>query len=369
MSEFFAGVPWQHLAARLLKNSLGLRRGQNVIINTWTHTLRAAETIAVEARRLGIRPFLLHMTESAFYEAQAVASPRDANALSEAEWASVAAADGYIFIPPDIEDLRRRDRLPAAHRRALEQSREDWHRVLVRHRVPSVYLIGATTTEAMAREFGVNLHSWRQETLRACAIPSSRLRREANLIAQRLIRGRRITLTHPNGTRLELGLAGRTPHIDDGAVDTGESGGGGLATIFPGGYLSVALDEKVAEGVFVANRPSRSRHGPILGMRWTFRNGRLAGYDAKAGRAIFEHAYGHGGRERDRPAVLEIGLNPATHDFPLAEDQEQGVVTVEIGHNDDFGGRTRGTFRQFAMIRGADLSVDDRLLLRAGRRI
>jgi leucyl aminopeptidase (aminopeptidase T) len=369
MSDFFAGVPWQHLAARVLKKSLGLRRGQNVIINTWTHTLRAAETIAVEARRLGIRPLLLHMTESAFFEAQSVASPRDANALGEAERSSVAAADGYIFLPPNIENLRRRDRLPEANRRALEQSQYDWHRILVRHRVPSVYLIAATTTEDMAREFGVNLLRWREETLRACAIPSSRLRREANLIAQRLMQGRRVEVTHPNGTQLELGLAGRRPHIDDGKVDTGESGGGGLGTIVPGGFLSVAVDEKVAEGLFVANRPSRSRHGSILGMRWTFRNGRLAGYDAKAGRSIFERAYGHGGRERDRPAVLEIGLNPATHDFPLAEDQEQGVVTIEIGHNEDFGGRTRGTFRQFAMLRGADLSIDDRPLLRAGRRV
>lgn len=78
-------------------------------------------------------------------------------------------------------------------------------------------------------------------------------------------------------------------------------------------------------------------------------------------------SYRKAGRERNRPAALGIGLNPELHDFPRVEDQELGVVAVEIGRNDDLGGRTRGSYRQFALLRGADLFVDDRQLLRAGR--
>ena len=109
--------------------------------------------------------------------------------------------------------------------------------------------------------------------------------------------------------------------------------------------------------------------GLMSNLQWTFRNGRLAHHEIGRGKTLFDDSYRTAGREKDRPGVLLIGLNPEIRDFPLAEDQESGVVTVEIGHNEDFGGRTRGTFRSFATLRGADLYVDDELLLRRGRRI
>ena len=46
----FGGPPWHELASTVLQRSLGLRSGQSVIIETWTHTLRAAEILSVEAR-------------------------------------------------------------------------------------------------------------------------------------------------------------------------------------------------------------------------------------------------------------------------------------------------------------------------------
>ncbi|MGC2288821.1 MAG: hypothetical protein WA688_03070 [Thermoplasmata archaeon] len=364
----FEGADWKRLASSVLKSSLGLRRGQSVIIDTWSHTLHAAEILAVEARRLGIRPIILHLTEWAFYEAQKAASAWNANALSTVELAAVAACDGYVVLPASLVDFRRWDRLPLANRRAYERRRTEWNRALMRNSVRSVYWFASSVTASAAREFGVDLTRWRRENLRACAVSPSLFRREAKPIARRLLRGRRVTITHPNGTYLELGLSGRRAIIDDGVVDRSDLAAGRMGTTVPGGFMSVALDERTADGTYISNRPTRSRGGVIQGIHWTFRKGRLDRYEVDDGGALYDSTYRTAGRERNRPAVLEIGLNPEIRDFPLAEDQERGVLTLDIGHNEDLGGRTGGSYRQFAGLRGADLFIDDEPILRGGRK-
>jgi leucyl aminopeptidase (aminopeptidase T) len=363
----FVGPGWRQVASTVLKRSLGLHSGQSVIISTPSHSLRAAEVLLVEARRAGIRPVILHTPEWSFFESQRAASPSNANAMSRIEAAAAAAADGYIRLMSTPEDERMRARLPRAHHLAYERWVQSWSDTFLAHSIRAVLLLAMSVTRSVAQQYGVNYRRCQREALRAAAVDPRVLRSEARRFTGPFQRGRRVTITHPNGTHLELGLAGRRAFVDDGVVDEHDVVSGHLGTVVPGGYLTLAVDESVAEGTFVSNRPTRDRIGVITGLRWTFQNGRLVRYEAREGSRLFVESYRKAGRERDRPAVLEVGLNPELRDLPHAEDQEKGVLTLEIGHNEDFGGRTQGTFRKYAILRGADLFVDDRPLLRAGR--
>jgi leucyl aminopeptidase (aminopeptidase T) len=362
----FKGTEWHRVASTVLKRSLGLRPGQSVIISTSTHTLEAAEILVVEARRAGIRPMILYTPERAFFESQRLSTPTNANSMGRAEEAAAAASDGYIRLMPAPDEERRRSQLPLAKQRAYGRRVQEWSRVLLSHSVPAVLLLGMSVTREAARQYGVSYRVCQREILRGMAVNPRILRREARRLAGPLQRGRRLTITHRNGTHLVLGLTGRRPFVDDGVVDERDQVTGRLGTVVPGGYMTVAVDEQVAEGTFVSNRPTRDREGDITGIRWTFQNGRLVRYSAAGGQRLFAGAYRKGGRERDRPAIFEIGLNPEIHTVPHAEDQEKGVLTLEIGHNEDFGGRTRGSFRAYAILKGADLSIDDRPVLRSG---
>jgi leucyl aminopeptidase (aminopeptidase T) len=358
---------WRKVATAVLKRSLGLHRGESVIIETETPTLTIADVLVVEARRLGIRPMILYNSESFFVEALKVANPADAIALSHAERAAVAACDGYIHLPHSTELLRRRAALPRRQRAAIEQRRLELNRLLVRHSVPSVNLIAAAATTEEANHFGVDLEAWRREGYKASSVSPSVMLRTGRTLGRQLRRGRRVTISHRNGTRLELGLAGRAPFIDDGRIDPHDLTSGAIWTVVPGGFMGLALDERVAEGRFISNLPHHFAGNVIDGITWTFRNGRLARYEVATGSAIFDKAYRAAHRGRDRPGVLYIGLNPEIHTLPMAEDQSLGTVSVGIGYNQDLGGRTQGTFRQYAILRDADLLIDDRLVLHAGR--
>ena len=331
------------------------------------YALGFAEIVAAEARHRGARPVIFYDPEAALYGAHQGTEASDWSALAQAEVAAVAASDGYVLFPATPEDRERRERLPRAHREAVERRAQEWSQVLVRNSVPSVLMLAATATESAAVQYGVNLPAWRRECFRAGLVDPRDLQRAARPLQRALHRGRRVTISHPNGTHLELKLAGRTPVVDDGRVDAHDLAAGRVWTTIPSGFLLVAVDENTAEGRFLSNRPSRHRRGVIEGMSWTFRDGRLREVEIDTGRTIFESSYRRGGPGRSRPALLSIGLNSEIRDFPLAEDQERGVVTLYIGGNDDLGGTTHGPFRDYALLRGATVSVDGQPIVRSGK--
>ncbi len=357
----------RRVARHVLRESLHLRRGASVLIETLPYSSSLAETIAFEAKELGLRATTVLLPSWAFSDPEHHGKATLKSEVGPIDAAGAGVSDGYIFLAPSLDDLVRRDRLPSRLRRAHHRQRQAWHRALRENNVPSVHLLLASVTPGAARRLGVRFSLWRKEAIAASLVPASQIKRRARAVASRLERGRRLTIRHPNGTRLELGLFGAPPILDDGAVDSRDLAHGRVGATVPGGFLAVPLDATVAEGRMLSNRPYRYRIGWVAGSRWTFHKGALVSHSVRKGRSFFEGSYARGGPERTKPALLTIGLNPAIRNYPFAEDLEEGVVTIHIGHNDDFGGKTRGVFRQVALLRGASMEIDGTPVLRRGR--
>jgi leucyl aminopeptidase (aminopeptidase T) len=354
------------LARWILTKSLRLGRGTSVVIETWRDQLDFAEEIAIQARLLGIRPMITYEGERAMFEAQERATVADGVAISSADLAAVAAADGYVVLPGP-SDIKRWREIPAARRTAYDRWLGTWNQVLREHSVRCAYIHYGGATPRTAEYFGVDLEEWRAEAREATEVDPAIFRRGARRIVNRLSNGHRLTITHENGTHLDLGLVGRAPRVEDGSIDAGDLRAGEYWTVLPGGYLIVPLNPRLAEGRFIATRPARHRSGNNPGIRWEFHAGRLISYESDDPTGWFQNAYEGAGKERDKPALLSIGLNPKLHEAPLLEDQARGVVTMYIGRNQDFGGRTPGMFRDYALIEGADLTVDGKPIVTAGR--
>jgi leucyl aminopeptidase (aminopeptidase T) len=353
------------LITSVLTRSLRLRRGENVIIEVWSHAVPLAEEFVVQARRLGIRPMVIYEGERAFFDSQRLARTADAAAISAPELAALAAADGYVFLPGPA-DQRHAAELPAARKAALDRWLATWNHVLRDRSVRACYAYFAAPTEEAARHYEVDLGTWRREAREASEVDPAVFRRGARKLAARLRAGRRVSITHPNGTDLEVGLTGRTPWVEDGVVDEDDLRAGQNWTVMPAGLAIVPLDARTAEGRFRANRPSTHRRAINSDIVWSFRSGRLVSYESVDPTGVFAESYRTAGKERERTAMLSIGLNPKIHDLPLQNDQRRGTVTLYIGRNDDFGGRTRGAFRDYALLDGADVSVDGHAIVRAG---
>lgn len=191
---------------------------------------------------------------------------------------------------------------------------------------------------------------------------------DSRRLQKALERGHTARIRHPNGTDLTLALAGRKALIDLGWVTAASRRArfGTMASV-PDGCVYVAIDESTADGTLVSNRMSNLFGEPVRGGRWTFRGGRLVGQSYAAGAASVREAYAKGGKGRDRPGMLEVGLNPSISISPGLEEGERGAVTAFVGTNTGYGGRTRSNFIAHLTVAGAELSIDGRTVVRGGR--
>ncbi len=360
----------RRLAQNVLERSLRLARGENVLIETWSATLDWAESFALEARRLGARPLLILEDEETFWRSVREARAADVGRVGGHEWAALKAADAHVFLYGPL-DTAREEALPISVKRRIEADDHEWFRLVEKRGIRCVRFDLGRTSELSAERFGVDVAAWRKELIDAASVDPRELQKEGLRVARILRHGHEATITHPNGTELTLRLAGRTPRVDDGVIDDADLRAGNVVTVVPSGVTSVTVDERVAEGTFVANvmgvMYDSGRQAAIAGGNWTFRNGRLSEYSFTQGGEEYRRAFTKLGPGKDRPGLLSVGLNPRTTSIPLLFDQERGVITLAVGRNSYLGGKTKMPhLTAYQAVRGATLRVDGETVVEAG---
>jgi leucyl aminopeptidase (aminopeptidase T) len=356
------------LARSVLKNSLGLKKGETVTIETWTRALPWVDAFIVEARQIGAHPMVLYDSDEAFWKNIAEGRAKNIGEIGAQELAALKETNAYVYFWGPA-DRTRWHKLSDATLKAVSAYEEEWFKIAKERGMRWCRVELGRATEQLAKEYGLSYNSWMKELLEASTLPPAQMVREGRKIAEKFENGRDVLITHSNGTRLELRLKGKKPSVDDGVVDEADVKSGFGEINIPSGVVTSIVDESFAEGKYVANRPTN--FGPSRGRgdeaKWTFRNGKLTKYSYAGGQKNFERLYLKAGEDRDRPGILSIGLNPKVHDAPLFEDQERGVIAVYIGANEYFGGSNKGEFRTWALLSGADLSIDDEPVLKAGK--
>ncbi|MCL4324911.1 MAG: aminopeptidase [Candidatus Thermoplasmatota archaeon] len=353
------------LARQVLVESLRVRRGENVAIETWSHTLPHATAFVYEARKSGARTILLLGDEETYWKSVEDLPAKTLGEVGNHEWGLLSKTNAYVFFmgPADRSRLRS---LGGKAFEALTAYNHEWYERAKKARLRGARVYLSMATDAAARRFKVDGKAWRKELLEASLVDTADMVREGRKVAQALRRGKRITLEHANGTHLELRLKGRTPEVQDGVVDPEDVAAGRTMIPIPSGVVGVAVDESFAEGTVVANRTSFLQSERAEGGKWTFRDGRLVEYSYRKGGDAFEVPYKAAPKGRDLPAFLSVGLNPRLSQTPQMEDQERGVVGVAVGGNKFQGGSNDCPFLSWLAVGGCDLKIDGRTLLRKG---
>ncbi|HZY69454.1 MAG TPA: hypothetical protein VFF67_00545 [Thermoplasmata archaeon] len=358
------------LARNILTRSLQVRRGENVLIDTWDATLDWANSAVLETRRLGAHPMLTVEDEATFWASAAKGGASTLGGAGSAFWAALREADAMVYFYGPVDFARERT-LPKAVLDRVSSTDHEFFRVAEKFGVRCARWDFGRTSAPAAQAQGIDLDRWRSELIDGALADPRTLQRDGARVGRRLARGRTVHVTHPNGTDLELRLKGRRPKVDDGVIDEDDVREGNIFTVVPSGVVAVAVDESFAEGTFQSNFRSASVMDNNIaheGGRWTFRGGGLVGYDYTRGLAEFRKAYTSVGKGRESPGALSIGLNPKISTIPLLEDQALGTVTLTIGRNAYLGGSNRiHRFTAYLVLRGADVTVDGVPLVTGGR--
>jgi leucyl aminopeptidase (aminopeptidase T) len=195
-------------------------------------------------------------------------------------------------------------------------------------------------------------------------VDPDRLQAAGAPLARALQRGRRVRIWDDRGTDLTLRLAGRRAVVDAGRVTKEDmKRPNGMLNLLPAGAVRVSLDETVADGTVVANRPSYNDVGMSTGGLFEFRGGRLVRHHYDRGARFFDSFFRRAGKGRDRPGYLAIGLNPSLRNTPQLEDREAGAITVAVGNNSFLpGGKNTAAFTGIVVNAGARVEIDGRPL-------
>lgn len=358
-------------ARNLLRATLRLKRGENLLIETWSGTLPWAINLDHEARSLGARPLLSVKDEPSYWQSQSDAPLSQFGRLGNHELAALSASDAYVCLYGPADTLRE-ERLPPAVARRVESNNHEMMRVIQKFGIRCVRWDLGRTSEVWARRYGVNLRSWRRELIDATLVDSREMQQDGARIARILARGREVTISHPNGTHLALRLDRRRPKVDDGVIDPEDVKAGNIMMVVPTGVVSVTVDEFHADGDFISNSTgvlfAKGGETPLAAGRWTFRHGSLAKFSCASGGAQLRRALAELGNPPVRPGQLSVGLNRRISSIPLLFDQSRGTITFEMGRNAPMGGRSRGPhLMAYVDLTGADLQVDGSLVVSRGR--
>jgi aminopeptidase len=357
------------VAQALVAGALHVRSGENVVIESWNHTLDYARACVVEARKLGARPILLLEDEPAYWRSvEEAPNVKSWAQPGEHEWAALNQADAYVFFPGPA-DRPRLTQLPGKRSTELVAYNSEWYRRAKKAKIRGVRSMLGYASDAQADRWGVSGAAWRDQLVRAVTeVDMAALQTDARRAAQKLKAGAELHITAPNGTDLRLKLKHRTPWVDDGSVTREDVAIGANMTVSPPGTVLVALDEKGADGLAISNRPSYLRAGRVEGGQWEAKAGKVSNIWYTEGQAEFDAAFQAAPRGKDVLSILSIGLNPALDPgVPQVEDQESGAVTLGIGGNDGYGGTNKCPFLSWIVLGEATVAVDGKPLCDRGK--
>jgi leucyl aminopeptidase (aminopeptidase T) len=358
----------QREAARnIVANYLKVRAGENVIVEAWDHTMPMASSIVDEARRVGGQVLLVQNDEDAWWRAIDRKQSKLLGRSSAPEWAALKAADVYVnFWGPG--DTDRMEKLPDSANDAFDWT-WPWYAVARKTGLRGVRMTTGFVTAGRARQWGLDLAEWEESVLRASLVDPEEMAKRGARLGRRLARGKRVRVTHANGTDVEVGLAGTTPRLLDGRArpwKKGDSRSGMLQSI-PAGWVDVILDSKTAEGSFRANRRTNIWWTWHAGGTVEFADGKLASYSFDDGEEEFARQYENAKAGKDRASALTFGLNPAVRDVPNLEKGEGGSVSLQIGGNRGLGGRNGSDFFSWFTLAGAEIAIDGTPVIRSGK--
>ena len=353
----------------MVSGALRLRRGENLMVETWNHCLPYATACVAEARRIGAHPMLLLEDEETYWTCVERTSAAGKWTQPGAhEWAALAKADAYAFFPGPADRPRFRA-LPAEVRNELVGYNGEWYRRARAAHVRGVRSMLGFASDAQAARWGTSGPDWRRSlVVGAVDVDLAALSKTSKRIASRLTKGSTIRINAPNGTDIRLTLRHRPAISDDGVVTPEDVAAGRNMTVSPPGAVGVAVDERTAEGMAIANRPSYLPTGKLEGGEWEIAHGRVVQHRATDGEHDFEQAYEAAPKGKDVVGIFSLGTNPALGPgVPQVEDQEAGAVALGIGGNVEYGGANRCPFVAWIIIGEATVAVDGKPLCDRGQ--
>ena len=352
-------------ARKIVKDIMGLKKGENLTIEAWQHQLNFANEIKFQARLLGAKVILLTEEEQYYWRLFKENREKVMGQVGKHEWSLVENSDAYVFFqgPGDLE----MEMATEPKRRSISTAyNHSWYKRATKAGLRGIRIGTAYATPSRAKVYGFDRAKWFKNALDALDVNYGAIEAKAKRVAKSL-RGKSIEISSQNGTRLKLKTTGAAPHVYSGLMkkNPGYNDFSVLMTV-PGGEVDLVPVPSSVEGKIHFDCPVLRMGKKVEGLKWTFEHGKLVRYSASKNQAAFKDPYDSAKGDKDRLGVLVIGLNPKlaygfNYDFSV-----EGAITIGVGSFGE-GDKNKTDFGLFGTLSKGTLRAGKRTIIKRGK--
>jgi leucyl aminopeptidase (aminopeptidase T) len=315
MSSLSLDLLYRRVARKVLTETLGMKKGEALTVETWNNGLDFARFVVAEARAMGCTALTVFEDEGAYVEGVRRAPKDSLGLMGKNEYTLLAGTDAYVFVPGQALSSYSRTLTPAE----LEDStryNSSWYDAAAKAKLRGARFAFGYVGKDLARMLGKSVEKIVKEQLEAALTDYGEVSRRGANLASKLSDGSETTI-ESGGSSLRFSLRGYL-EIEDGLVDEKDLADGNNMTYVPPGYVTKELEPESVEGKLKLSA-TLTRYGVLAGAELEFKNGVLIGWKGED-RGILKKLLNPIPEGKRKLTVLGIGTNPAMR-YGLGQDR------------------------------------------------
>jgi leucyl aminopeptidase (aminopeptidase T) len=341
---------YTRVAKKVLTETLRVKKGDSLTVETWESGLPFARRALAEARAMGCTAVMIYEDEWAYVEGVRRGPEDTVGLMGKNEYGLLSGTDAYIFIPGQALDPLSKT-LSHEERARATRYNASWYEAAQKARLRGARLSFGYVGRDLAKALGKDVRDVVRGRLNGALVDFTQISRSASKVSSLLADGASSELM-TMGTTLRFSLKGEIT-VEDGVIDDGDLKRGNNMAYIPPGFVSKEVDPVSAEGSIVLT-DSLTDYGVVSRVRLEFKEGKVVSWGSTADEKL-KKLFDAVPREKRRLESLTVGLNPRLK-YGLGQDRlVEGALNIG-----GFGFRglvKRGTLR----VEGFTVVADGRL--------
>ncbi len=293
------------VARKVLTETLHVKKGDSVTVETWDNGLPFARRALAEARAMGCTGIMVYEDERAYVEGVRRAPEDVVGLMGKNEYGLLSGTDDYIFIPGQALGAHSRTLKPDERNRSTRYN-SSWYEAAQKAGLKGARLSFGYVGEDLARFLGKRVRDVVRAQLLAALVDLDQISRSARQIAPLFDDGAGADLRTEKSS-LTFSLKGELT-VEDGRVDEEDKRTGNNMTYMPPGFVAKEADPESANGSVILT-DTLTDYGIVPRAKLEFKDGRVVSWESGA-KAIMRRIFDSVPPEKRRLSLLVVGLNP-----------------------------------------------------------